>query len=198
MGGWRRRLALVTAALALMVAGCAPDQDGWRLTNITGLMPELAFTLTDDTGGTVTGADFRGRPVLMYFGYTHCPDVCPTTLTTLRRALGRLDGGAERVRVLFVTVDPARDTRAAMHRYVNAFGPQFVGLRGTPDQLQDLTRRYRVVYNRDKPDGRGNYLVAHSAAVFVFDRSGTPRLVARPSDEPADVAHDLRRLLQGG
>ena len=195
----RHRLkATVTAVIVLILTGCAPDQDGWRLTNITGLMPELAFTLTDDTGETVTAADFRGRPVLMYFGYTHCPDVCPTTLATIRRALGRLDAGAERVRVLFVTVDPARDDRKVLHRYVNAFGPQFVGLRGTPDQLHDLTRRYRVVYNRDQPDPAGRYQVAHSSAVFAFDRQGEPRLVARPGDSAEAIARDLRRLLASG
>ncbi|HKJ71898.1 MAG TPA: SCO family protein, partial [Gammaproteobacteria bacterium] len=137
-------------------------------------------------------------PVLLYFGYTHCPDVCPTTLAKLRRALGRLGPEARQVRVLFVTVDPARDTTGVMHRYVNAFGPQFVGLRGTPDQLHDITRRYRVVYNRDKPADSGGYQVAHSAAVFVFDARGRPRLVAKPGSDAGAVAHDLRRLLAEG
>jgi protein SCO1/2 len=185
----------VAALAALLIAGCAPEQDGWRLTNITGLMPELAFTLTDHEGEQVTGDDFQGRPVLMYFGYTHCPDVCPTTLATVRRALGRLEPGGEQVRVLFVTVDPDRDDRATLDRYVNAFGPQFVGLRGNPGQLKDLTRRYRVVYNRDKPDEDGDYLVAHSSALFVFDRQGQPRLVARPDDDAEAIAADLKRLL---
>jgi protein SCO1/2 len=192
-----RRLTLAATLVAGLLTGCAPEQDGWRLTNITGLMPELAFRLTDHTGERVTAADFRGRPVLMYFGYTHCPDVCPTTLATIRRALGQLEG-SERVRVLFVTVDPERDRRADLARYVNAFGRQFVGLRGDPERLGDLTRRYRVVYNRDKPDDRGNYLVAHSSAVFVFDRQGDPRLVARPDDNAEAIAADLRRLLQAG
>ncbi|MEF8793024.1 SCO family protein [Thiohalorhabdus sp.] len=185
----------VAALAAFLIVGCAPEQDGWRLTNITGLMPELTFTLTDHTGEAATGEDFRGGPVLMYFGYTHCPDVCPTTLATVRSALGQLNNEASQVTVLFVTVDPERDTRGALSRYVNAFGPQFVGLRGKPSQLKDLTRRYRVVYNRDKPDADGDYLVAHSSALFVFDREGRPRLVARPDDDAEAIASDLSRLL---
>ncbi|MFB6261129.1 MAG: SCO family protein [Thiohalorhabdaceae bacterium] len=195
MKGMARLAGTVAAVATLFLMGCAPDQDGWRLTNITGLMPELAFTLTDHNGERVTGESFRGRPVLMYFVYTHCPDVCPTTLATVRRALGRLEKGADKVRVLFVTVDPDRDDRATLSRYVNAFGPQFVGLRGQPEQLKALTRRYRVVYNRDKPDADGDYRVAHSSALFVFDRKGRPRLVARPDDDAAAIAADLNRLL---
>lgn len=180
----------------VLLSGCAPDQSGWETRNISGLMPELTFTLTDHRGRKVHGRNFRGHPVLLYFGYTHCPDVCPTTLATLRRAIGRLGEDGDRVRVLFVTVDPARDTRKALRRYVNAFGPQFVGLRGSPGNLKDLTRRYRVVYNREKPEN-GSYEVAHSAAVFVFDGRGRPRLVARPDDSAEAIAHDLRRLLSG-
>ena len=194
------RVALRAAAIgmATLLASCTPPQEDWRLTNITGLMPELAFALTDHTGERVDGADFRGGPVVMYFGYTHCPDVCPTTLATVRRALGRLEPGqAEQVQVLFVTVDPDRDTRRTLARYVNAFGPQFVGLRGDPEALGELTRRYRVVYNRDKPDEPG-YLVAHSSALFVFDGQGDPRLVGRPGDEADAIARDLRKLLAEG
>ncbi len=185
------------ATLLAFLAGCAPDQSGWQTRNISGLMPELAFTLTDHQGRTVRGKDFRDRVVLMYFGYTHCPDVCPTTLATLRRAIHRLGERGDSIRVLFVTVDPQRDTHQALRRYVTAFGSQFVGLRGEPHRLKDLTRRYRVVYNREKPDGE-SYEVAHSGSVFVFDRQGNPRLVAQPDDSAEAIAHDLDRLLASG
>ncbi len=188
--------AAVTAGLTLLVS-CAPEQAGWQVRNISGLMPELAFTLTDHWGQTVHGRDFRERVVLLYFGYTHCPDACPTTLATLHQALDRLGKEADQVQVLFVTVDPDRDTRQRLRRYVRVFGPQFVGLRGSADRLEELTRRYRVVYNRDQSEG-ADYRVAHSTAVFIFDRQGEPRLVARPSDSSEAIAHDLRRLLFKG
>ncbi len=193
-----RILAGLAAALLLApVAGCLPAGEGGdrALRDITGLMPELRFTLTDHRGRRVTAADFRGRVTLLYFGFTHCPDICPTTLARIRRALGETDG-AGGVRVLFVTVDPARDTRAVLDRYVSAFEDRFVGLRGTPEQLRDLARRYRVAYSRGKPGPDGAYPVTHSNAVFLFDRRGEPRRVALPIADARDFARGLRLLLE--
>ena len=189
---------MVGALLLLPLTGCLPGQGGAgdrAVRDITGLMPELRLTMTDHRGRPVTAEDFRGRVTLLYFGYTHCPDVCPTTLARVRRALGRLEASGE-VRVLFVTVDPARDTRAALERYVGAFGAPFVGLRGTPAQLRDLARRYRVAYSRAEPGPDGAYPVTHSNAVFVFDRQGDARRVALPGADADDLARALRPLLE--
>ncbi|MFA9459755.1 SCO family protein [Thiohalorhabdus sp. Cl-TMA] len=182
---------------ALLLTGCSGDGP-WRLKDISGLMPRLAFTMTSHTGETVHGSDFRGKVTLVYFGFTHCPDVCPATLATVRQALDRLDVGADRVRVLFVTVDPARDTREVLRSYVNAFGPRFVGLRGSEDRLEALAKRYRVAYGHGEPDRHGSYDVSHSSGLFVFDRRGYPRLLALPDDEAPALAHDLRHLLESG
>ena len=150
--------------------------------------------MTDaETGKLVTAADFKGKIVLLYFGYTNCTDICPTTLYNLGRVL-KLMGpvAARRVRILFVTVDPDRDTPDVLAQYTSLFGPNVVGLRGTPDQLYQLARRYRVVFSVvNKPV----YSVTHSAAVYVFDGQGQPQfLIARMGLQRPDlkgVARDL-------
>ncbi|KPV41043.1 hypothetical protein AN478_03715 [Thiohalorhabdus denitrificans] len=191
----RRFPALLLLGALLLVAGCSGDSP-WRLKDISGLMPRLAFTMTDHQGATVRGADYRGKVTLVYFGFTHCPDVCPATLANVRQALGRLgEEKADRVRVLFVTVDPERDTREVLRSYVRAFGPRFVGLRGNREQLDAFTKRYRVAYGYGEPDAHGNYDVSHSTGLFIFGPEGEPRLLALPDDGPDAIAHDLDRLL---
>jgi protein SCO1/2 len=170
-------------------------QEPWHVKDISGLMPELVFTLTDTQGQTVHGTDYRNQILLVYFGYTYCPDICPTTLARLSSALKKMGPAAQHVRVLFVTVDPARDTPDLLRRYVHYFGPQFAALRGTDEQLQRFTKRYRVTYSRGKPDARGNYPVSHSDAIFVFDGNGRARLLIRSDDSVEAIATDLRRLI---
>src|SRR5262249_15492133 len=139
---WIWRFALLLALVEL--AACTRSEPPFQLQNITGLMPELQFRLTDQDDRAVSAENFRGEVVLLYFGYTECPDACPTTLAMLQQALRTLGAGAAGVRVLFVSVDPQRDTTAVLKRYVGYFGPQFVGLRGDDTALNALTRRYRV------------------------------------------------------
>ncbi len=158
-------------------------------------MPPLKFTLVDDAGEPVTAASFAGKVVLLYFGYTHCPDVCPTTLADLAQSLQQLGSSANRVRVLFVSVDPKRDTPSVLKNYASAFAPQVVGLTGDEDELQAITKRYRVAYRLGKPDAEGNYVVYHSSAVFIFDTLGRVRLLADYTDGSRAIAHDLKQLL---
>lgn len=188
--GWLTGLLLL-----LSLAACTKSDPPFLLQNITGLMPKLEFTLTDQDNKDVSAENFRGQVVLLYFGYTECPDACPTTLAMLRQALQSLGSRAAGVRVLFVSVDPQRDTAPVLKRYVAAFGPQFVGLRGDDSALNALTRRYRVAYHREKPGADGYYSVDHSSAVFVFDRTGQPRLLAGSTSKAETISSDLRRLL---
>ena len=182
--------------LGLTLTACGGSQKPWGLTNITGLMPNLSFTLTDQDGHTTTAKDFLGKVTLLYFGYTSCPDICPTTMAMLSQTLHDLGPLAKQVRILFVTVDPARDTPAVLKKYVKSFGTEFIGLRAADDPtLRALTKRYRVTYSRGKPDAHGFYEVSHSSAVFVFDRKGRIRLMTTPQDKSAVVTADLRRLL---
>lgn len=169
--------------------------------DISGALPPLALTMIDaNTGKQVTADDFRGKIVLLYFGYTLCPDYCPTTLTNLADVLDKLGPLAERVAVLFVTVDPNRDSLDVLKRYVKLFAPQVMGLRGTPDQLAELARRYRVAYSVT-PASKGHpYQVTHSSIVFVFDTARQARLLltslASGSPDIDGVASDLRQLIQ--
>jgi len=194
-----RPAALPTMAAALiltgLLAGCARNGPHYALQSIKGLVAPLDFQLTDQDGKPVTAADYRHDIVMLYFGYTECPDECPTTLTMLANALHTLGPQASQVRVLFVSVDPRRDTTAVLKRYVNNFGPEFVGLRPDQAELTALSKRYRISYHYEKPDKYGNYAVDHSSAIFIFDRDGRARLLGLSDNTSQQVASDLRRLL---
>ena len=192
-------LRVAVLVLAGLLAACSQNTAPWGLKDISGLMPPLDFTLIDASDNqTVHGQDFRGKVTLLYFGYMHCPDVCPTTLSVLGHAVAALGDDAAQVRILFVSVDPARDTLARLKTYAAAFGPQVVGLRGSETELKALTKRYRVTYGYGKPDAHGNYEVSHSSAIYVFDREGESRLLAGPTDSAQVITADLKRLLKNG
>lgn len=178
-----------------LLAACSDAAD-WRTRDISGLMPELAFELTNHEGEQVTAEEYRGRVVLLFFGFTHCTDACPATMATLKHALAELGPATEDARVLFVSVDPRRDTVEALDRYVSRLGDRFVGLRGDRETLEALNKRYRVTFGYGEGYPEGSYDVSHSMAVFVFDRQGDVRLLARQEDSAEAIAHDLRRLLE--
>ncbi|HEY4941993.1 MAG TPA: SCO family protein [Rhizomicrobium sp.] len=187
---------LAAIALLLLAAACGKQDSQWHATDITGAMPALDFAMTRaNDGKPVRAADYRGKVVVLYFGYTHCPDICPTTLANLSEVLQKLDGRADAVRVLFVTVDPVRDTPPLLKGYVNSFAPQIDGLSGTPDQLAALARRTRVAYSVTPASPGHPYEVMHSNAVFFFDRSGRARLVSTETKDIDGLTADVKRLL---
>ena len=197
----RSRLAavLLTIAGALALAGCNADAK-WHETDLTGAMPDLAFTMTSAaTGKTVSADAFAGKVTLLYFGYTFCPDVCPTTLSNVALVLKKLGSKADDVWVLFVTVDPNRDSLPVLKDYTAAFAPQMVGLRGTADQLAALAKRYRVAYSVTPAAGDQPYAVTHSSAIYVFDQTGKVRLLissmATGKPDIDGAAADLGRLV---
>jgi protein SCO1 len=196
----RGLLALLTVAFATLataaLTACSHDNTPWQLTNVSGHLPDLQFTLTGDDGKSVNGDTFKGRAALVYFGYTHCPDVCPETMGRLMQVIDRLGPDAQQVRILFVTVDPARDSARALHDYVGAFDSKHAyGLTGSDAEIEGLAKRYRVAYQMEKRDPKGNYEVTHSSAVYVFDAAGHARLLATDQDLPDVIAHDLRRII---
>ncbi|MES1945309.1 hypothetical protein PC39_14377 [Salinisphaera sp. PC39] len=188
------RFALA-ALLAAGLAACGNDP-AWHGHDIRGVMPDLAFTLTDENGETANAADTAGHVRVLFFGYTHCPDICPVTLGRLSAALGELpEAQRDRVRVLFVSVDPERDGPEELAAYTDYYGPRFIGLTGTRDQLDEITKRYRVTYGYGEPDADGFYTVSHSSGIFVFGPGGEARLLINQSQSVPEIAADLERLL---
>ncbi|MBS0222712.1 MAG: SCO family protein [Proteobacteria bacterium] len=187
--------------LGIMVPSGQAGATQWHALDVSESSSSLAFTMTRASDGKqVTQADYRGRIVLLYLGYTFCPDVCPTTLSNLADVLEQLGASSSDVRVLFVTVDPRRDTLPVLAEYAANFAPQVEGLRGTPDQLAALARRYRLVYSVTPGTKDHPYEVTHSSAIYIFDRSGAARLLVSSFDSPKpdvkDLATDLRRLIE--
>ncbi len=193
---YRRTLAALTVLAAATLGACQPTPHHWRTRNISGVMPDLKFNLVDADGKAVQAARYRGKVTLLYFGYTHCPDVCPLSLATIGQALrGLTKDRRDDVRVLFVSVDPDRDSGTLLRQYAHAFGPQFVGLTGSTPQLQRLGRRYRVSYRYGKKHPDGGYTVYHSAGIFVFDRAGHVRLLMNRKDGADAMRDDLNALI---
>lgn len=190
-----RRPWLLAFLFLALGSGCAPDPS-WHLKSVAHLLPALQFQARQPDGTPITADRFRGKVVLLYFGYTHCPDVCPTMLTKLSSIVHTMGSLGKEVAILFVSVDPARDTPADLKHYAAAFGPNVVGLHVDPDELVQLAKRYRVSYSLASPDAHGDYEVAHSSGTFIFDRSGNARLVALAADPAAAIQADVSRLAQ--
>lgn len=179
----------------LVLSGC-DQKAAWRLTDVSGKLPQLDFNLTDTQGQIRHGADFCGKVTLLFTGFTHCPGVCPATLARLATVLEEIEGSREHIQVLFVSLDPERDRPEVLQSYVERFGPWFIGLTGSKAQLDALVQRYFLSYRKESSDMGGNYDVIHSDIVLIFDRRGNVRLLARGSSPPADLRADLERLVE--
>ena len=188
---------LVAVLLTMPLMGCEPraTPPTFNATDITGASFARDFRLTDHNGQTRTLADFRGKIVALFFGYTHCPDVCPTTMADLAAAIKLLGPDGNKVQVLFVTVDPERDTAALLKQYVPAFNPTFLGLRPTTEQLKVLATEYKVVYQKNPGREHGNYLMDHSAGTYVYDTQGRLRLLMPYGTSASLIARDFKGLL---
>ena len=182
--------------VALAVAACGKDGPAFKGSDVTGSAFGRDFALVDANGTPRTLADWRGKAVVVFFGYTQCPDVCPTTLATLSETMKLLGPDADRVQVLFVTVDPDRDTAELLRQYVPAFDPRFVGLRGDTAQTEAVAKEFRIIFQEVPGATPDSYTVDHSAGLFLFDPQGRLR-VYEGHGQGADVlAHDLRELLR--
>ena len=193
---------LVAAACALTVSIAACDklpgkqqQVAFQNTDVTGLDYAKGFALTDHTGKPRTLADFKGKVVVVFFGYTQCPDVCPTTMAEMASVMQKLGPLADQVQVLFITLDPERDTQQLLASYVPAFDKRFIGLRGTPEQTAKTAKDFKVFYSKVPGTEPGSYTIDHTAGSYVFDRDGRLRLFIRHGQGPDPIVHDLRQLL---
>jgi protein SCO1/2 len=182
-------------AFAALMALLACSKQGFHNVDITGASYADEFSLTDHTGARRSLADFRGKLVVVFFGFTQCPDVCPTTLQQMaevKRALGR-DG--DQLQVLFVTVDPERDTEQVLAQYVPGFDQSFVGLYGTAEDVARTAKRFKVFYQKVAGPTATSYTMDHTAGSYVIDKTGKPRLFLKHNQGVAPIVADLKQLL---
>ena len=190
---------LVAMAMSVLLAGCggdAPKAPKFMLTDVTGAGFGKELNLTDHNGKPRTLADFRGKVVTVFFGFTHCPDVCPTTLAEMAQVMKELGADADKLQVLFITVDPERDTQLVLKQYVPSFHPSFLGLYGDLDATARTAKEFKVFFQK-QPAKSGGYSVDHSAGTFIVDREGRLRLFAQYGQGAAPMLHDIRLLLSG-
>lgn len=192
-----RRLPSLAAILlaAVLLSGCFSDDENWNAKDISGLMPELEFELMGSDGKPVRADDLDGTIKLVFFGFTHCPDVCPTTMAQLQRAINAMpEDLQDEVRIVFVSVDPERDTPEQLATYESFFGDRVTSLTAEEPALRKLAKRYRTTFGYGQPDEDGNYDVSHSNAVYVFDRGGEARVLIRDGLPTEKIRDDLVTL----
>ena len=179
--------------LGLLAAACSPP--AFKAVDITGAEYARDFSLESAAGGPRKLADYRGKVVVIFFGFTQCPDVCPTTLSDLAEVKKRLGADAERLQVIFVTIDPERDTPAVLAQYVPSFDPSFVALHGTPEQIAATAKEFKIFYQKVPGKTATSYTMDHTAGSYVIDRDGRVRLFIRQGASVDDIVSDLRKLL---
>lgn len=190
------------AVLALGLAGCdkfggpAPAQ-GFKNVDITGADYGRALSLPDQNGKIRTLADFKGKVTVVFFGFTQCPEVCPTTMAELAQVKKALGTDGDRVQGVFITVDPERDTIEILKGYVTGFDPSFIALRGTPEQTTATARDFKVFFQKVAGKAPGSYTMDHTAGSYVFDASGRLRLFTRYGSGAEALVADLKALLAG-
>jgi protein SCO1/2 len=184
----------LTLLLVILLQSCKQPLQ-WNASDISGVMPDLEFTLTGPDGGSVDAGSLHGKPVVLFFGFTSCPDVCPTTLTRLSVLVKALGSQANDLQVVFVSVDPDRDTYDVMKGYTASFGSWLLGLTGPEENLTRLREAYGVYAAMESSDSKGTYNVMHSAVVFAFDANGRARLLISDLDDGDAVVSDLKQLI---
>jgi len=189
-----RRWMLSALALWALVA-CSPDKPKFSSIDITGADYAQDFSLTDHNGQRRSLSDFKGKVVVVFFGYTQCPDVCPTSMTELAEVKGMLGADADKLQGVFVTVDPARDTAELLKAYMANFDPTFVAFVPTPDELVDVAKRFKIYYKKQEGKTPTSYTMDHSAGSYVYDTQGRVRLYSRYGSGAKALAQDIQTLL---
>lgn len=185
------------AMVAVLLSACSPSTEEPSLfgTDITGADFATDFKLTDHHGETRQLSDYQGKVVALFFGFTHCPDICPTTMADLAAAMKLMGKNSDHVQVLFVTVDPERDTQAVLSEFVPSFDSRFVGLTGTTEEIERTAKTFKIFYAKQQEPGQSGYSFDHSAGVYVYDKKGKIRIYLKYGQKPQEIAHDLSRLL---
>ncbi len=188
---------LFVFAFLLMLAACNPAKESAPLvgTDITGADFAKTLSLTDHNGKLRNMADFKDKVVVLFFGFTHCPDVCPTTMSDLKQAMKLLGDKSNEVQVLFITVDPERDTQEVLAKFVPSFDARFIGLRGNAQETAETLANFKIFYAKVDGKSANDYSIDHSAGMYVFDKSGKVRLYMGYGQKPAEIASDVKQLL---
>ena len=186
----------VAMALLLGLASCAPEQPQFKSIDVTGANYAQGFTLTDHNGQTRSLSDFKGKVVVLFFGYTQCPDVCPTSLSELTEVKRLLGGDADKLQGVFVTVDPARDTAEMLKAYMANFDPSFVAFVPTDEELAKVAKDFKIYYKKAEGKTPTSYTMDHSAFSYVFDTQGRLRLYSRYGSGAQVLAQDIKLLLK--
>lgn len=188
---------ILVLAVSILGSGCKESEpQAFRSTDVTGANFAGDFHLTDHHGQPRTLSSFKGKVIVLFFGYIHCPDICPTTLADLASAMERLGADADKVQVLFATLDPERDTPEVLAKFVPSFNSKFIGLYGTPDEIAKTATEYKLVYNKQPGNHPGNYTLDHSAGTYIYDPAGRLRLYASYGQGADALAEDIRLLLE--
>jgi len=195
LSAWSRVPRLFAASSAALLVACQPATPAFNSVDVTGAGYAREFALTDHTGRKRTLADYRGRVVVIFFGYTQCPDVCPTTMADMAQVKAKLGGAGERLQVLFVTLDPERDTPQLLAQYVPGFDPTFVGLWGSAEEIARTAKEYKVFFQKVPGRTAATYTIDHTAGSYVYDPQGRLRLFIKHGQPVDSIVADLKRLL---
>jgi len=191
-----RRLALAALLLAASLAGCHPPAEKYKGTDISAVDWGGDFELTAHTGTRVKLSNFRGKVVVLYFGYTHCPDICAPTLNRLAQMMQRLGADGEYVQVVFISVDPKHDTPTQLAGFVPKFHKSFIGVTGTEAEITSVTRDYKVGYQSEARSGAAQPQITHFGGMMIKDTSGKLRVMLKNDASIDDLVHDVRLLLK--
>jgi protein SCO1/2 len=190
------RRCFLSSMVVLALTACSPDKPKFNGIDVTGADYAKGFTLTDHNGQSRSLSDFKGKVVVVFFGYTQCPDVCPTSMAELAEVKRLLGAEADKLQGVFVTVDPARDTTELLKAYMTNFDPTFVAFVPTADELTDVAKRFKIYYKKQEGQTPTSYTMDHSAGSYVYDTQGNLRLYSRYGSGAKVLAQDIQTLLK--
>ena len=190
-----KKIALLCLIFICLVSCQKIKDQSFVGTDISSAHMDTSFKLRDFNGRLRTLEDFRGKVVVLFFGFTHCPDICPTTLTDLKKTMNLLKEKASGIQVIFITLDPARDTEDVLKKFIPTFNSSFLGLTGSESEIDKVTTQFKIFYNKVNDGSKAGYTIDHSAGLYVIDKNGNVKLHISYGEKPEDIASDLEKLI---
>ena len=190
-----KKIALLFLIFICLVSCQKTHYESFVGTDISSVHLDTSFKLRDFNGHLRTLEDFKGKVVVLFFGFTHCPDICPTTMTDLKKTMNLLKGKASGVQVIFITLDPARDTEDVLKKFIPTFNSSFLGLTGSESEIDKVTTQFKIFYKKVNDGSKAGYTIDHSAGLYVIDKNGSVKLHISNGEKPEDIASDLEKLI---